>query len=179
MKHIKIAILPLIFICLFLFYCKEEKSKVKNAQASSFEDKSSYSSKVDNSNKNFDSLLILLINMQTKILQSGNINNINSLNELYKISYDSLSGCFYVAGKGIANKSLPLSSQKMAQEKAALMDANRWALYLKSAGMNIQIDKEISGDITYSKLIIEKLMQDTLFRLYLIPFGSIILKKKV
>jgi hypothetical protein len=95
---------------------------------------------------------------------------------LLKASFDSSSGCFLVVGKGTHNKSFPESSWKQGRKIASSYDAKRWALYCKvwSQGNQIAFGARISGEITYSKILLERLDGDTLFTLVSVPLGSIV-----
>jgi hypothetical protein len=97
---------------------------------------------------------------------------------LLAASFDSASGCFLVAGKGTHNKSMPEASWKQGRKIASAYDAKRWALYLKSwsLGSTVRFGTKISGEITYSRILLERLDGDTLYTLVSVPMGSIIEK---
>jgi hypothetical protein len=124
----------------------------------------------------YDSLLTRLCVLQNTIY--NNPHDVNNISPLLKASFDSSSGCFLVVGKGTNNKSLPESSWKQSRKIASSYDAKRWALYCKSwsLGNNRTFGTRISGEITYSKILLEHLEGDTLFTLVSVPTGSIIEK---
>jgi hypothetical protein len=124
----------------------------------------------------YDSLLLRLLVLQNAIYV--NPREMNNISPLLKASFDSSSGCFLVAGKGVPNKSLPETSWKQGRKIASAYDAKRWALYCKSwsLGNHHTFGTRISGEITYSRILLERLENDTLFTLVSVPAGSIILK---
>jgi hypothetical protein len=122
----------------------------------------------------YDSLLKHLLLLQNTIYSSPR--DLNGIPPLLKASFDSASGCFLVVGKGTHNKSLPEASWKQGRKIASSYDAKRWALYCKSwsRGNYSAFGTRISGEITYSKILLERLENDTLYTLVSVPFGSII-----
>jgi hypothetical protein len=74
---------------------------------------------------------------------------------------------------------MPEPSWKQGRKIASAYDAKRWALYLKSwsLGSRMRFGAKISGEITYSRILLERLEDDTLFTLVSVPMGSIIEKR--
>jgi len=124
----------------------------------------------------YDSLLTRLLLLENAVY--GNPRDFGFITRLIKASFDSSSGCFIVAGKGAANTSLPGASWKQGRKIASNYDAKRWALYCKtwSLGSAVTFGTKISGEITYSSTLLERLDGDTLFSLVSVPTGSIIEK---
>ena len=124
----------------------------------------------------YDSLLSRILVLENAIYNSPR--DMNSIPPLLKASFDSSSGCFLVVGKGTHNKSLPESSWKPGRKIASAYDAKRWALYCKSwsLGNYRAFGSRISGEITYSKILLERLENDTLYTLVSVPIGSVIEK---
>ncbi|MBD3322222.1 MAG: hypothetical protein GF350_14075 [Chitinivibrionales bacterium] len=98
------------------------------------------------------------------------------IEKLLETSFDSISGSFYSVGKGIANPEHPDAARQQARKRAAVTDARRWALYLKSwhHGSDISFGDSISGKITYSSVIAERDGKDTLLQLVQVPVGSVV-----
>jgi hypothetical protein len=93
-------------------------------------------------------------------------------------SLDTVAGCLYVVGTGIWNAELPEDAQLRAQKMAAGVAADQWALYLKS-----MIDSStglfgirISGKVLYKKELRVKTAGDSLYLLFQIPVGSVVVK---
>ncbi len=124
-----------------------------------------------------DSLFPILLKCRNQVYLHPQ--NAGDISNLLRISFDSASGCFFAIGKGVQNNAMPEASWKHGRKMASTYDAKRWALYLKlwSQGQIVPFGKKISGDISYSKVILEKMENDTLFTLVSIPFGSIIIKE--
>ena len=124
----------------------------------------------------YDSLLSLLLTLENAVY--SNPRAFKNVAPLLKASFDSSSGCFLVAGKGTHNKSFPESSWKQGRKIASSYDAKRWALYCKSwsQGNHGAFGTRISGEITYSMILLERFENDTLYALVSVPFGSIIEK---
>lgn len=124
--------------------------------------------------KECDSLLVLLMALETRVRDDSLA--WEAAREIEKLSFDSVSGCFLVAGKGVFNKSHPQEAQQAGRELAATYDAKRWAIFLKirSQGRDISIGDKFSGEITYSAALCQRVENDTLMILLKIPTGSII-----
>ena len=124
----------------------------------------------------YDSLLGMLIALQDGI--SGRPENSGLIAPLLHAAYDQETGCFYVVGKGAHSPNLPEVSWDRGRKIAASFDGKRWALYCKtwSRGATTPFGKPVSGNISYSKVVFEKLTGDTLFQLLLVPSGSILLE---
>jgi hypothetical protein len=123
-----------------------------------------------------DSLLFRLRTLENAVC--NNPLDKSTIPPLLAASFDSASGCFLVAGKGTHNKSMPEASWKQGRTIASAYDAKRWALYLKSwsLGSTAHFGTRISGEITYSRILLERLEGDTLYTLVSVPMGSIIEK---
>ena len=121
----------------------------------------------------YDSLADVISNYQDRIISDPE--NKILMGRLLSAALDSTSGCFLVAGKGVYNRNLPLSAQNESRKTAAIRSAQRWALYLKvwQQGDLVPLSTPVSGSIAYSKTLIEKEVNDTLFLLLGIPPGSI------
>jgi hypothetical protein len=124
----------------------------------------------------YDSLLSRLRGLENEVY--ANPLDKEKIPPLLAASFDSSSGCFLVTGKGTHNKSMPESSWKQGRKIASAYDAKRWTLYLKSwsLGRRVRFGEKISGEIIYSRILLEKLEGDTLFTLVSVPTGSIIEK---
>ena len=124
--------------------------------------------------KECDSLLVLLMTLENRVRDDSLA--WEAAREIEQLSFDSVSGCFFVAGKGVFNKSHPQEAQRAGREMAATYDAKRWAVFLKirSQGRNISIGDKFSGEITYSNALCQRLENDTLIILLKVPTGSII-----
>jgi hypothetical protein len=123
-----------------------------------------------------DSLLAALRALQDSI--SNRPENSGLIAPLLRSAYDRETGCFYIVGKGTHSASLPRASWDRGRKIAASYDGKRWTLYCKtwSQGGNVQFGKPVSGTISYSKVVFEKVAGDTLFQLLMVPAGSIILE---
>jgi hypothetical protein len=124
----------------------------------------------------FDSLLNVLIDLEGRVMADPSSKT--AAIDLVYAAFDTSSGCFLTAGKGTYNKSHPESAWNKGRKIASTYDGKRWAMYLKawSTGGSIVFGKKISGEITYSKTLREKLDGDTLYQLIQVPVGSVILK---
>ena len=125
---------------------------------------------------NYDSLLTFVLFQENEVRKMPA--TLLAVSLFLKSSFDSISGCFRVAGKGTYNREHPASSWKQGMSLAASYDAKRWALYAKqwSNGAKIPFVEKISGEITYSKTLIERVQDDTMYVLVSVPIGSIIVK---
>jgi hypothetical protein len=94
---------------------------------------------------------------------------------LVAASWDSTAGGFICLGKGVVNPKLPQAVWHETQHKAALLTAERWALYLKKwrDKQYVATDHDISGQVVYHKEICACEKEDTLWQLVMIPLGSI------
>jgi site-specific recombinase XerC len=179
MKQHTTAIIAFLIFPLLLVSCRTHPS-LPNAQAGQLRSLPVYNTAGDlptaaDSLKN-DSLLTRLCTLENAVYASPL--DLSKISPLLKASFDSLSGCFIVAGKGTQNKSMPEASWKQGQKIASAYDAKRWALYLKSwsLGNTAHFGTKISGEITYSRILLERLDGDTLYTLVSVPMGSIIEK---
>jgi hypothetical protein len=95
---------------------------------------------------------------------------------LLKASFDTTAGSFVAIGKGLTNPSLPEGAWEAARKTAAKHDGTRWALYLKAwhTGDTRPFGEEIHGEVMYSKVLLEHVVDDTLYQLLQIPVGSIV-----
>jgi hypothetical protein len=125
-----------------------------------------------------DSLLSLLIKLENDVYAGLPSASADFLNELKKYSFDSSSGCFLTVGKGAFNKTFPEGAWDKGRKMAASYDGKRWALYLKAwqEGSAIVFGNKISGEVTYSRILLERAVGDTLYQLIQVPIGSVIVK---
>jgi hypothetical protein len=125
-----------------------------------------------------NSILSLLIKLENDVYVNLPTKGAASFMELKKVSFDSSSGCFLVAGKGTFNKSLPEGTWDTGRKMAASGDAKRWALYLKAwrDGSTIDFGKKISGEVSYSRILCERADGDTLYQIIQVPMGSVVVK---
>jgi hypothetical protein len=125
-----------------------------------------------------ESLVSLLIRFENDAYANHPSTGPVSLSELKKVSFDSTRGCFLVVGKGTFNKSHPEGTWDTGRKMAASGDAKRWALYLKAwrDGSTIDFGKKISGEVSYSKILLERAVGDTLYQLVQVPMGSVVVK---
>lgn len=125
-----------------------------------------------------ESLLSLLIKLENDVFTNLPSKATVSLSELKKASFDSSSGCFLVAGKGMFNKSHSEGTWDNGRKMAASGDAKRWALYLKAwrDGSTVDFGKRISGEVSYSRILLERTHGDTLYQLMQVPIGSVVVK---
>jgi hypothetical protein len=125
-----------------------------------------------------DSLLSLLIRLENDVYAGLPSTSESSLGELKKYSFDSSSGCFLTVGKGAYNKTFPEGTWDKGRKMAASYDGKRWALYLKAwrEGSSVVFGNKISGEVTYSKILLERPDGDTLYLLIQVPIGSVVVK---
>jgi hypothetical protein len=124
----------------------------------------------------YDPQLTTLIALQNSIIESPAESG--PIAALLRASFDQESGCFFIVGKGTHSVDLPEATWDRGRKIAASYDGKRWALYCKtwSQGGKIPFGKPVSGKISYSRVVFEKLTGDTLFQLLMVPAGSIILE---
>ena len=125
---------------------------------------------------NYDSLLTELLKLQTAILE--NPQDLRRIPPLIEKSFDTVSGAFLIAGRGVANPKFPEAAREASRKTAASYDGRMWGLHLKEwrTGSMRSFARPISGDIAYSKVLFERTNGDTLCQLIQIPIGSIIVK---
>ncbi len=97
---------------------------------------------------------------------------------LLNASFDTLSGCFLVTGKGVINPEHPEGARSLGRERAAKYDAERWSLYLKEwrLGQERAYGSAIGGSVAYSRILYERIIGDTLLVLTQVPVASIVLE---
>jgi hypothetical protein len=102
----------------------------------------------------------------------------NRAKKLLAKSLDSVSGCFYIVGKGLTNPDLPEKARPLAQKTSAQYSAEKWVLYLKTlySGEKISYGAQISGEVLYNKGLRTRAADDSLFVLVMIPVGSVVVK---
>jgi hypothetical protein len=124
----------------------------------------------------YDSLLSVMLSWEDKIFSRPADTSL--VRSFLKASFDTLSGAFFVAGKGTGNPEFPKEAQDVERQRVARYVGQRWALYLKAWGMGnrITFGKQISGQIMYCKDLRSKATPDTFYILLQIPVGSIVLK---
>jgi hypothetical protein len=180
MKRICLAIILCVYGAFLLQSCKWQASSAainkskKPATLQNLQPSSGTSSTPDTTN--YDSLLSIVQLQENEIIKMPTTPLAISL--FLKSSFDSSSGCFRVAGKGTYNPEHPKTTWRQGMKVAASYDAKRWALYAKqwSDGGHFIFGEKISGEITYSKIIAERIQDDTMYVLVYVPIGSIILK---
>ncbi|HUI91935.1 MAG TPA: hypothetical protein VLX68_06775 [Chitinivibrionales bacterium] len=178
MKHFTAAITAFLFFYLSIASCKLQPSEYQGTSPSSAVPARPPSNAVPFDSAKYDSLLSLLIKLENAVYANTRSQSNASLGDLKKVSFDSADGCFLVAGKGAYNKSQPEAVQAQGRAMAASADGKRWALYLKAwhDGGSLAFGQKISGEVTYSKILLEQPRGDTLYQLIQIPFGSLVLK---
>ncbi|MDD5676192.1 MAG: hypothetical protein PHC61_18615 [Chitinivibrionales bacterium] len=125
---------------------------------------------------NYDSLFKELRPIQDSIYK--NREGLKTIGHLLNVSFDTVSGCFFLIGKGVTNPEHPENIRLKARLLAAAYDGKRWALYCKAwrQGSKIGFGRKIGGDILYSKTVWQHLEGDTLYALIEVPIGSIVIK---
>ncbi len=123
-----------------------------------------------------DSLLPRLVELENAIRTHSSSEE--AIRRFTDQSFDSVSGCFFVAGKGTFNTLQPTASRVLGRGMAAQYDAKRWAVFAKirSLGRNMSFAGKFSGEITYSALLCEHAARDTLFVLLKVPLGSVVVR---
>jgi hypothetical protein len=178
MKRYPLAIVVVVFFVFFFPLCKVQPSLPRNIKGASdittFPSIPAQVSSPDSTG--YDSLLTLLIDLESKILCSPGSKSPILL--FMKASADTANGCFLSAGKGTINRSHPESAWNRGRKMAANYDGKRWVLYLKawSEGNPIPFGEKISGEVTYSSVLRERLEADTLYQLIQVPVGSVVIK---
>lgn len=122
----------------------------------------------------FDSLVTLIETLQQTAHTAGN----KSFEQLYNVAFDTISGCFQIVGKGLANPSFPVEARISSRKNAAKLNAEYWAALLKywnSTGRK-SLTPKFEARILYSATLFEKEVGDTLFVLVQVPLGSIVFK---
>jgi hypothetical protein len=180
MKRSIPAITVFLFFLLIFSSCKLQPSlpqEAKTAPAASRHAPPASHGTLPDSAK-FDSLLSLLIKLENNVYVNRPTSGTVSLMELKKVSFDSSSGCLLVAGKGTFNKSHPEAAWDKGRKMAASGDAKRWVLYLKAwqEGSALAFGNKISGVVSYSRILLERLDGDTLYQLIQVPLGSVVVK---
>jgi hypothetical protein len=124
--------------------------------------------------RHFDSLITIIERSQNELFILENPRSIKK--HLYH-AYDTSTGCFYTVGKGIINPQYPAEAQNASRKSAAKLNGEEWARCLKAwnTGKITSRNKPPSGQVYYSKSLYEKFSKDTLFVLFEIPAGSILL----
>jgi|GEM_PF-1190512 hypothetical protein len=179
MKRRSVAITLCSCACLVIASCKEQPSLPPDARHGA-----AVSSKQDLpprgtaslDSAGLDSILLILVKLEDGVRDGSADKNPAAL--LLNVSFDSASGCFMVAGKGKGNPSLPRSAGVAGRRMAAAYDAKRWSLYLKAFrdNRNTSFGENISGEIAYSRTLLERTVGDTLLLLLQVPVGSIVVK---
>lgn len=170
----KLYALAILVFVLAAVSCRENPSPVQkngmHASADILQSRPAYDTAAHN-----DSLLATLRAQQDSIYSAPQKTDL--IASFLLRAFDTVSGCFFVVGKGTHSTGLPEASWGQGRKIAASYDGKRWALYCKtrSQGGKIPFGKPVSGNISYSKTIFEKLIGDTLFQLIMVPTGSIIL----
>lgn len=124
----------------------------------------------------YDALMTRLLELQNDIY--ANPTDPEFIPPLLKAAFDSTSGSFLVVGRGLANPAHPEAAQAASRKTAARHDGRRWALYLKAwrRGDMRPLSRTINGEIAYSKVLHERMRDDTLYLLLQVPLGSVVVK---
>jgi hypothetical protein len=124
--------------------------------------------------KRFDSLITCIETLQ----QQARTGDSNSLEQLYRIAFDTNSGCFQTVGKGLPNPSFPDEARMSSRKNAAKLNGEYWAALLKCWNNSDQksVTPTFEAQILYSRIVYEKEIGDTLFALVEVPLGSIVFK---
>ena len=120
-----------------------------------------------------DSLMTLLLTLQNAVYR--NPLDLQARRTLITAAFDSAGGNIYSVGKGVANPSMAAGTAAAGQPSAAQSDARRWVLYERAwiAGDARDVGSEISGEISYSSVLLESPDSDTLYVLVQVPYGSV------
>jgi hypothetical protein len=126
--------------------------------------------------KNLDSLFSVIGAIEDSLFRTPKDTTL--FRTFLRASFDSVSGCFYVVGKGLAKRARAASIRDAERRKAAQRTAERWALYAKAwqEGQSLSFGHTISGTITYSTQAGEREKNDTLLMMIQVPLGSIVLR---
>jgi hypothetical protein len=124
--------------------------------------------------KTFDSLLTNINDIENELFCSQS-SDLKQIKKLVNRTFDTSNGCFHTVGKGIINPSFPPETQNASRKNAAKYKGEQWALTLKSwyTGKKLPVCTHASGQIFYSKILFNKLIDDTLLMLLEVPLGSI------
>jgi hypothetical protein len=167
----KKSILPIIICCvsLMVIHCFDKEEKVEEKSKT----KQSRVTGTLHSAHNYDSLLTAILALQDSLVLSPQSDTL--IDAFLSLSFDSASGSYFIAGKGVANETQPEAMQQSGKVRAAESTAKRWALYLRAWHLDKEVPfgKEISGTVAYSKTVFERQTPDTLFRLLQVPIGSV------
>ena len=165
-KIVILVTLGVILACTFCG-CKEDRPEQSNLREEL---------PTERTDSSYVLLLDRLLFFQNKI--TADVSDAHAVIAYRKISYDTATDCFYTVGKGVANKNFPEAAQNASRQLAAKRTAINWVLYLKnwSEGKSIEYGTPVSGNIMYSKSVLDQQEGDTLLRLFQFPIGSIILE---
>lgn len=171
----KLHTLAIVVFFQAVFSCKENPSPAEKSMGHDFSDVSRSKPAYDTAAHN-GFLLEKLLALQNNV--SDTPWRPRLVSPLLQAAFDPESGCFYVVGKGIHSADLPEASRDRGRKIASSFDGKRWALYCKawSQGDTIPFGKPLSGKISYSKVVFDKVTGDTLFQLLMVPAGSILLE---
>ena len=98
--------------------------------------------------------------------------------QLLCIARDTAAGCFYVIGQGLPDTTLPEGARPKSRKLSARYSAEKWALRCKAwlSGDARTCREPISGKILFQKELLSRTIGDTLFILYMVPAGSVVVK---
>jgi hypothetical protein len=170
----KLRTVAMVALMLLTVSCKQQPYSARKVVRSKAAGVSS-SSPFDTTARN-DSLMALLAALQYAI--STHPEKRDLIRPFLKASFDSVSSCFSVVGKGTYNSTQPEGSWEKGRKIASSYDGQRWALYCKTwlQGKKAPFGSSIAGQITYSKVVYEKLVNDSLYQLILVPSSSVIIE---
>jgi hypothetical protein len=126
--------------------------------------------------KYLNNLTTILEQLQNDELVSENP---KSVKKLISQAYDTSTDCFYAVGKGTINPRFPQEAQYASRKLDAKLNGNNWAFCLKAwnSEKTASRNKPPTGKVFYSKSLYEKIIGDTLYVLFEIPAGSILLSE--
>jgi hypothetical protein len=116
--------------------------------------------------------------LQCEAIILANPADLQKARQMLCIANDTTANCFYVIGKGLADTALPENARPASQKLSAKFSAEKWALCCKSwaAGEKTTCREPVSGKILFMKELLSRTSGDTLFTLYMVPAGSVVVK---
>jgi hypothetical protein len=122
---------------------------------------------------NCDSLMPVILELEGRLFATPR--DAGLMRQFARATYDTASGSLYLAGKGVADPRADKATWESARQRAASIDAQRWALYAKAwhTGDKRAFGRKIRGDVSYTRACAEKLVGDTLYQMIQVPVGSV------
>lgn len=116
--------------------------------------------------------------LQCEEIIMANPADLQKTRQMLCIANDTIANCFYVMGRSLADTALPENTRPNSQKLSARYSAEKWALYCKSwaAGEKITCSEPIEGKILFLKELLSRTIKDTLFTLFMVPVGSVVVK---